>query len=124
MYQQRYMLGGLRKSENMTTRKFCNRLTELNSYLAHDKVTSAGLSTKTTLLMEEREIDKILSKPTIIEIASDGGFNPSTGISSFGWVVAMNKTLIAMGRGPAAAHPDLAESFRAEGYGLAAVSWF
>jgi hypothetical protein len=24
-----------------------------------------------------------------------------------------------MGRGPAAAHPDLAESFRAEGYGLA-----
>jgi hypothetical protein len=34
MYQQRYMLGGLRKPENMTTRKFCNRLTELNTYLA------------------------------------------------------------------------------------------
>jgi hypothetical protein len=33
MYQQRYMLGGLRKPENMTTRKFCNRLTELK-YLA------------------------------------------------------------------------------------------
>jgi hypothetical protein len=34
MYQQRYMLGGLRKPENMTTRKFCNHLTELNTYLA------------------------------------------------------------------------------------------
>jgi hypothetical protein len=28
------MLGGLRKPENMTTRKFCNCLTELNTYLA------------------------------------------------------------------------------------------
>jgi hypothetical protein len=66
----------------------------------------------------------MLSQLTNIEIASDGGFNPSTGISSFGWVVAINKTLVAIGRGPAAAHPDLAESFWAKGYGLVAVSWF
>jgi hypothetical protein len=90
-----------------------------------EKVRAISLSTKTSLLMEEHEIaDIILSQPTDIEVASDGGFNPSLGISSFGWVVAMNKTLVAMGHGPAAAHPDLAESFRAEGYGLAAVSLF
>jgi hypothetical protein len=34
MYQQCYMLGGLRKPKNMTTCKFCNCLTELNTYLA------------------------------------------------------------------------------------------
>jgi hypothetical protein len=89
-----------------------------------EKVDTVNLCTKTTLLLEEQDIAEILSHLTTIEIASDGGFNPSTGISSFGWVVAMNKTLVAMGRGPAAAHPDLAESFRAEGYVLAAVSWF
>jgi hypothetical protein len=76
----------------------------------------------TTFMLEENDIAQILSQPTYIETASDGGFNPQSGISSFGWIVVMNKTIVAMGRGPAAAHPDLAESFRAEGYGLAAVS--
>jgi hypothetical protein len=98
------------------TRQAANSLSE--------KVDAVNLCTKATLLLEEQDIAEILLHPTTIEIASDGGFNPSTGISSFGWVVAMNKTLVAMGRGPTAAHPDLAESFRAEGYGLAAVSWF
>jgi hypothetical protein len=36
----------------------------------------------------------------------------------------MNRVLTAKGRGPAAAHPDLAESFRLEGYGLAAAAAF
>jgi ribonuclease HI len=57
-------------------------------------------------------------------VASDGGFDPATGISSYGWVIAFNRVLIAKGRGPAEAHPDLGESFRSEGYGLASVSAF
>jgi hypothetical protein len=39
-------------------------------------------------------------------------------------VVAINRVLIAKGWGPVEAHPDLAESFRSEGYGLASVSAF
>jgi hypothetical protein len=79
---------------------------------------------KVTLLVEEDDIVKILQEPTRIEVASDGGFDPKSGISSYGWVVAMNRMIIAKGRGPVAAHPDLAESFRSEGYGLASVAGF
>jgi hypothetical protein len=85
---------------------------------------ASRLENTTKILMEAQDIPKLFSNHTIVETASDGGFNPSTGISSFGWVVAANKTLIAMGRGPVAAHPELAESFRAEGYGLAAALLF
>jgi ribonuclease HI len=82
------------------------------------------LENTTKILMEAQDISKLFSNHMIVETASEGGFNPNTGISSFGWVVAVNKTLIAMGRGPVAAHPELAESFRAEGYGLAAALIF
>jgi ribonuclease HI len=76
------------------------------------------------ILMEEGEILDIFTHPTRVKIASDGGFNPKTGKSSYGWVIAANKILIAKGRGAAAAHPDLAESFRAEGFGLEAALQF
>jgi hypothetical protein len=66
----------------------------------------------------------LLKNPTKIEVASDGGFDPGTGISTYGWVVAINQDLIAKGRGPTEAHPDLAESFRSKGYGLASVLAF
>jgi ribonuclease HI len=59
-----------------------------------------------------------------VEVETDGGFNPKTGISSYGWIMAVNKTLVAKGRGPAAAHPELAESFRAEGFGIDAALMF
>jgi hypothetical protein len=36
------------------------------------------------LLIDEPEIHDILRNPTRIEVASDGGFDPSTGISSYG----------------------------------------
>lgn len=86
----------------------------------HQKVLSEHIS----ILVEESEIVATLKNPTRIEVASDGGFDPTSGISTFGWEVAMNRRLIAKGRGPVAAHPDLAESFRAEEYGLASVTGF
>jgi hypothetical protein len=76
------------------------------------------------LLMDHEEITDKLQQPACIEIASDGGFNPTTGISTYGWAIAIDKILLAMGRGPAASHPALAESFRSEGYGLASVALF
>jgi hypothetical protein len=64
------------------------------------KITSdmSRLENTTKLLMDEHDIPDLFSQSTLIETASDGGFNPTTGISSFGWVVAVNKTLIAIGR--------------------------
>jgi hypothetical protein len=76
------------------------------------------------MLLEEQDIKRLLENQSLFEIASDGGFNPATGISSYGWVVAINKVLVAQGRGPTEAHPDLAESFRSEGYGLASMAAF
>jgi ribonuclease HI len=54
-----------------------------------------------------------------IHIATDGGYDPNSGISTYGWVIATADTIIATGRGPAEAHPSMANSFRVEGYGAA-----
>jgi ribonuclease HI len=67
---------------------------------------------------------KLNSTSPTIQAASDGGHDPESGISTFGWTVAIDNDIIARGRGPAQAHPDLAESFRAEGYGLTSVAIF
>jgi hypothetical protein len=76
------------------------------------------------LLQDTDDIRTIFSERARVDIASDGGHDPETGISTFGWVAAVNKLLIAKGRGPAQVHPQLAESFRSEGYGLASALIF
>jgi hypothetical protein len=52
---------------------------------------------KIMLLVEEQELMQMLENPARFEIASDGGFDPISGISSHGWVVAINRVLIAKG---------------------------
>jgi hypothetical protein len=47
-----------------------------------------------------------------------------SGISTFGWILSANKTLIAKGRGITQVHKLLAESFRSESYGLASAGVF
>jgi hypothetical protein len=79
-----------------------------------------------TMIMPEEDIAGLI-QPTgsTFEFASDGGHKPSSGKLTFGWVVAsINKTIIAQGRGPVPCHPQLAESFRSEGFGLASVGLF
>jgi hypothetical protein len=93
----------------------------LKDHIAQHQI---ALSEHISILVEESELVATLKNPTQIEVASDGGFDPNSGISTYGWAIAMNRRLIAKGRGPVAAHPDLAESFRAEGYGLASVTGF
>jgi hypothetical protein len=46
------------------------------------------------------------------------GYDQLKGITSYGWVVAVNETVIAKGKGPAEAHPAIAEAYRGEAYGL------
>jgi hypothetical protein len=55
------------------------------------------------LLISPAKIPSIFLTKTRINVASDGGQDPSSGISSFGWVIAADKTLIAKGHGPAEA---------------------
>jgi hypothetical protein len=59
-----------------------------------------------------------------LDVATDGSYNKITGISSYGWVMAMNRTLIAKAKGPVAAHPNMAEPFRAEVYGISSAVAF
>jgi hypothetical protein len=77
-----------------------------------------------TLKQTDDTLEKMIMPKAKFEFASDGGYDPSSGISTFGWVATINKVIIATGHGPAQAHPRLAESFRAEGYGIASVGLF
>jgi hypothetical protein len=58
-----------------------------------------------TILNDTEDITNVFTSPTHIEIASDGGHDPESGIATYGWVVSADKQLIAKGRGPAQAHP-------------------
>jgi hypothetical protein len=77
-----------------------------------------------TMILEDDDITPLIHGKSIFEFASDGGHDPSTGISTFGWVASVNSTIIAQCRGPAQCHPSLAESFRAEGYGITSAGLF
>jgi hypothetical protein len=77
-----------------------------------------------SMLIDDNDIPAIFCDKAHVEIASDSGHEPSSGISTFGWVIAVDKMIIAKGRGPAQTHPCLAELFRAEGYGLSSALIF
>jgi hypothetical protein len=76
------------------------------------------------LTMEESDIRDKFRQQAIIDTATDGGFDQLPGIISYGWVVAVNEMVIAKGKGPAEAHPVIAEAYRGEAYGLAAAATF
>jgi hypothetical protein len=57
-------------------------------------------------------------------VVTDGSYNRISGISSYGWVIAMNQMVIAKAKGPVAAHPTMATPFRAEAYGVASAASF
>jgi hypothetical protein len=83
-----------------------------------------SLLKNTRIMVNDNTISELLSQKSTVDVATDGNHDPDTGKMSFGWAVAINRMVIASGSGPAMAHPDLAESFRAEGYGLALASVF
>jgi hypothetical protein len=67
---------------------------------------------------------QLLDQNAIIDTATDGSHDTDSGIIAYGWVVAINEMVVAEGLGPAQASPALAESFRAEAYGLYAATTF
>jgi hypothetical protein len=50
---------------------------------------------KITMILPDEEIEQLINANTIFEAASDGGFDPMSGISSFGWIATINKTIVA-----------------------------
>lgn len=76
------------------------------------------------LTMEEEDIFKILLQKTYIDMATDGSYDPVSGISSYGWVVTLNDSVLAKGKGPAEGHPELADPMHAETYGLTSGALF
>jgi hypothetical protein len=76
------------------------------------------------LLHTMKDISIILANYKLIDVATDGSHDPTTGKMSFGWVVAVGEFIIAQGKGPAEGHPTLASAFRAEAYGLLASAQF
>jgi hypothetical protein len=63
------------------------------------------------ILKEEEEIWKLLTQTQLIDAATDGSHDPTTGKMAFGWVIAIGKTIVATGKGPAAGHPNLSFNF-------------
>jgi hypothetical protein len=76
------------------------------------------------LKLEESDIAQLFQRQAFIDLATDGSYDQASGISSYGWVLAIVHTIIATGNGPTEAHPMMAEPFRAEIYALAAAAAF
>jgi hypothetical protein len=85
---------------------------------------NAHLIGNITLIIPAEDIKSLISRRSTFEFASDGGHDPSSGILTFGWVASIDRTIIAQARGPAQSHPLMAESFRAERYGIASAGQF
>jgi hypothetical protein len=79
-------------------------------------------NTRINIEVEEADLGITLSQKAIIDIASDGSHNQHTGNLTYGWVIAINTTVVAKGQGRTQCPVDMAGSFRAEAYGVAAVS--
>jgi hypothetical protein len=98
----------------------------------HIKHISTGLTTNAkdlilhhvNMTVDTEDLRNSIIDGQHFEAATDGGFDPTSGVSTYGWVISLDKQVVAMGRGPAAAHPRLAESFRAEGFGIASAASF
>jgi hypothetical protein len=76
------------------------------------------------LLTAETEIGNLLAKTRLINAATDGSHDPTSGKMAYGWVIAIGETIVATGNGPAAGHPSLSSAFRAEAYGLWSMATF
>jgi ribonuclease HI len=107
------------KTSSMKTPKCTNTLMQIIQVKAEQSI-FYNVSFK----VDEEELQYLLSTKAYIDIATDGSYDKNSGISSYGWVMVINTTVVATGSGPAEAHPTMAEPFRAEAYGLAAAAAF
>jgi hypothetical protein len=110
--------------------------TQMSNNTAQTQAPSTSLQTRLKLreldplfhdiriTVPEEDIRQRLQNTATFDVATDGSYNRISGISSFGWVIAMNQTVIAKAKGPVAAHPTMATPCRAEAYGVASAASF
>lgn len=83
-----------------------------------------NLLENTTMLLDSEVLQNSVLQSARFDIATDGSHDPSTRIAAFGWAISVNSELLAKGQGPAPAHSDMSNPFRAEAYGVAAALAF
>lgn len=88
--------------------------------MADTKLTNTNLN----IVVDEEDLKLTLAQKAIIDMASDGSHDQHTGNLAYGWVMAINGTVIAKGQGRVSCPRAMSGSFRAEAYGLAAVAQF
>jgi hypothetical protein len=108
-------INNIPRPENIST-------TIATTFSAKVKARANLSTTRVNIEVDESDLEIILSQKSIIDIASNGSHNRHTGNLTYGWVIAINTTVIAKGEGQTRCPVDMAGSFRAEAYGVAAVS--
>jgi hypothetical protein len=108
-------INNIPRPENIST-------TIATTFSANVKARANLSNTRVNIEVDESDLEIILSQKSIIDIASDGSHNRHTSNLTYGWVIAINTTVIAKGQGRTRCPVDMAGSFRAEAYGVAAVS--
>jgi hypothetical protein len=101
----------------------CNKIQEAKLQevcIANATLTNSSL----TIVVDESDLALTLSQETIIDIASDGSHDQSSGNLAYGWVMAINGTIIAKGQGRVSCPRVMSGSFRSEAYGIAAAAQF
>jgi hypothetical protein len=82
-------------------------------------------NTSLNIVVDESDLKLTMSQETIIDIASDGSHDQTSGNLAYGWVMAINGTVIAKGQGRVSCPRQvMSGSYRSEAYGIAAAAQF
>jgi hypothetical protein len=101
----------------------CNTI--MGATLQETCVATTTLSnTSLDIVADESDLKITMSQETIIDIASDGSHDQSSGNLAYGWVMAINGTVIAKGQGRVSCPQAMSGSFRSEAYGIAAAAQY
>jgi len=92
------------------------------AYLKQNDPTTSGVFSTVDMAVSDDEFHMRLQSTNRADITSDGG--AKEGKASFGWLLSVNRSILVRIRGPAEGHPDLMQSFRAEGYGTLSAAAF
>jgi hypothetical protein len=77
----------MRDQDEITERNIVPGITITANNLILDHVTAT---------IDSEEFKQTIASGKLMEIATNGGFNPSSGISTYGWVIAVDKQVVAI----------------------------
>jgi hypothetical protein len=98
------------KVNALTTREMA-RMDEITWFICQKYPKWKHLHNDMEWALGEAQAREMSTSARTLIMATDGGYKPRSGISTYGWVVATNETVLATGKGPAEAHQTMANSF-------------